>query len=146
MPLAYAETSTPREEWPVRFDPREWSNLPPCVTGALNAPNDRLLQPAHVQQVVRAFLSRGWPPRRIAALIQSRYAGDFRWGDRWTRMHAPTKTEADVRMFSTLCFLGIDRLIDFNCVSAQEKGLCPMTGCRHDLRADRHRLLERVVS
>ncbi|HEX7877924.1 MAG TPA: hypothetical protein VF720_00860 [Candidatus Eisenbacteria bacterium] len=142
----YAEPAMPREEWPARFDPHEWRELPPCISGSLIAPNDRLLQPAHVQHVVRAFLSRGWPPRHIAALIQSRYAGDFRWGDRWTRMHAPTKTEVDVRVFSTLCFLGLDRLVDFNCVSAQEKGLCPMTGCRHDLRADRHRLLERVAS
>ena len=37
---------------------------------------------------------------------------------------------------------GGDRtLVDFNCVSAQEKTLCPRQACAHDLRVERDRLL-----
>jgi hypothetical protein len=36
-------------------------------------------------------------------------------------------------------------MIDFNCVSAQEKHICPGVGCPHDLRVDRERgLLAKV--
>ena len=36
---------------------------------------------------------------------------------------------------------GLDTMIDFNCVSAQEKQICPGVGCAHDLRVDRERVL-----
>jgi hypothetical protein len=39
---------------------------------------------------------------------------------------------------------GLDQGIDFNCRSAQEKGLCPGVECTHDLRHDRQALLGRV--
>ena len=48
----------------------------------------------------------------------------------------------DVRVFAGLLATGVDRAIDFNCRSAQEKGLCPAASCDHDLRIDQHRLLE----
>jgi hypothetical protein len=35
---------------------------------------------------------------------------------------------------------GLDQGVDFNCRSAQEKGLCPGAVCTHDLRAERDRL------
>jgi hypothetical protein len=35
---------------------------------------------------------------------------------------------------------GLDPLVDFNCTSAQEKDVCPRTGCRFDLRVERDRL------
>ena len=47
-----------------------------------------------------------------------------------------------LRAFAGLVHTGADRLIDFNCVSTQEKGMCP-GGCHHDLRDDVRRLSER---
>jgi hypothetical protein len=59
-------------------------------------------------------------------------------------MDAQTRAEFDVRVFAGMVATGMDEGIDFNCRSAQEKGLCPGAGCTHDLRSDRDHLLARV--
>jgi hypothetical protein len=119
---------------------RQWRSLPDCVISPLLNPNDRLLQPAVIQHVTRALMAEGIAPRAIADIIQSRYATDFNWGDRWILLDARTRAEFDVRVFA-----GLDRGLDFNCRSAQEKDPCPGTPCRCDLRANRQRLLWSLV-
>jgi len=114
--------------------------VPPCVAAPLARPNDLLLKPEHIQHLVRDLISRGWRAAQIAALIQSVYEADHDWGDRWQRMHPRMRADFDVRVFAGLLATGADTLVDFNCVSAQEKGLCPRTGCQYDLRRDRDRL------
>ena len=119
--------------------------FPPCVTGALRTPNDLLLKPEHIQHVVRDLTASGWTAAQIARLVRSSYEADHGWRDRWqTRMDAQTRAEFDVRVFAGLVATGADALVDFNCTSAQEKGLCPRTGCQFDLRIDRHRLAGRL--
>jgi hypothetical protein len=115
-------------------------DVPPCVGTALARPNDLLLKPEFIQHVVRHLVSRGWNAAQVAALVQQKYESDFGWGDRWRRMDPQTRAEFDVRVFGGLLATGADRLIDFNCVSAQEKDLCPRRGCPYDLRYDRQRL------
>jgi hypothetical protein len=119
------------------------ASLPPCISACLATPNDLLLRPEHLQYLTRALLARGWRAADIAALVRSRYDDDHQWGDRWHRMHPRTRAEFDVRVFAGLVATGLDRLVDHNCVSAQEKGVCPGTGCAYDLRLDRDRLLSR---
>ena len=114
--------------------------VPPCVAAPLLRPNDLLLKPEFIQHVVRHLLSRGWNAAQVAALVQQKYEADFGWGDRWTRMDPQTRAEFDVRVFAGLLATGADPLIDFNCVSAQEKHVCPRRGCPYDLRRDRDRL------
>jgi hypothetical protein len=46
------------------------------------------------------------------------------------------------RLFAGLLAVGRDQLVDFNCVSTQEKGLCPGVPCGWDLRTLRESLLE----
>jgi hypothetical protein len=117
------------------------AELPPCVGACLRQPNDLLLKPAHIQHLVRALLSRGWKAAGIARLVEAHYEADHEWGDRWTaRMNRRSRADFDVRVFAGLIATGLDQLVDFNCVSAQEKGLCPGSGCPHDLRVDRDRL------
>jgi glyoxylase-like metal-dependent hydrolase (beta-lactamase superfamily II) len=125
---------------PPDVDP---ASLPPCIAACLVTPNDLLLRPEHVQYLTRALLARGWRPGQIAALVRSHYEADHDWGARWMRMHPQTRAEFDVRVFAGLLATGLDRMVDYNCVSAQEKGVCPGTGCAYDLRVDRDRLLSR---
>ena len=110
----------------------------------LVAPHDRLLQPAFVQDVTRFLMAEGMKPRDIAAVVQSRYETDFGWGERWSWLDAHTRAEFDVRVFAGLLANGLDGAVDFNCCSAQEKGLCPGGVCGHDLRVNRARLLDLV--
>lgn len=121
----------------------ELASLPPCISGCLERPNDLLLRPEHLQYLTRSLLARGWRTSQIAALVSAHYEADHGWGDRWARMHARTRADFDVRVFAGLVLTGADRMVDHNCVSAQEKGVCPGTGCPYDLRMDRDRLRAR---
>jgi hypothetical protein len=116
------------------------ATVPPCVTAAFTWPNDRLLKPEHVQHVVRVLMARGVNPATIAAFVQSAYETDHGWGDRWSRLDPRTRADFDVRVFAGMIATGLDSLVDFNCVSAQEKDICPREGCEFDLRVDRDRL------
>ena len=113
---------------------------PGCVTACLERPNDLLLNPGHIQHLVRGLMARRWDPRDIATLVRAKYQEDHGWGDRWSRMDPRTRADFDVRVFAGMVATGLDPLVDFNCVSAQEKDLCPRTTCRFDLRLDRERL------
>ena len=126
------------------FRSLDLSALPACVKHPLAAPNDLLLQPACIQHVTRWLTAAGMPPRDIAAIVQARYSADFGWGDRWSWLDAETRAEFDVRVFAGLLATRLDGAIDFNCRSAQEKGLCPVAHCQRDLRADRTRLQRTV--
>jgi hypothetical protein len=116
-------------------------SLPPCLRASLVYPNDLLLKPEHVQHLVRGLMARDWRAADIAALVRGKYDEDHDWGDRWSRLDVQTRAEFDVRVFAGLIVTGLDSLIDFNCVSAQEKDVCPRAGCAYDLRRDRERLL-----
>jgi hypothetical protein len=140
----HADAADPPSRWSSTYDRLDLASLLPCVAAPLANPNDLLLKPEYVQHVTRYLLSEGWRPRHIAGLVRSRYAKDFQWADRWTRMDAGTRAEFDVRVFAGMVATGLDEGIDFNCRSAQEKGLCPGVVCLHDLRIDRQRLLGRV--
>jgi len=131
-----------RPEDGARILKSAWLDLPTCASRPLEQPNDRLLQPASIQHVTRALMAEGLPPRDIAAIVHERYLADFGWGRRWEWLDPETRAEFDVRVFAGLVATGLDRAIDFNCTSAQEKGLCPREACTHDLRVDRARLLE----
>jgi len=118
----------------------DMDRLPACLRQSLEYPNDLLLKPEHIQHLVRGLMARHWRPAEVARLIQEKYEADHGWGDRWSRQHAGTRAEFDVRVFAGLIATGLDSLIDFNCVSAQEKDICPRSGCPYDLRRDRDRL------
>jgi hypothetical protein len=137
----YATVPDPSSRWSMTYDRLDLASLVPCVSASLVSPNDLLLKPEHVQHVTRYLLSKGWHPRHVAGLVHSRYARDFYWGNRWRQMDAQTRAEFDVRVFAGMVATGLDEAIDFNCRSAQEKGLCPGAVCAHDLRSDRDRLL-----
>jgi hypothetical protein len=123
--------------------PADPVDLPPCQRICLEHPNDLLLKPERLQLLTRGLLARGWHPAAIAARVAQAYETDHDWGDRWDRLHPRTRAEFDVRIFAGLVHTGVDQLVDFNCVSTQEKDLCPGLGCTHDLRLDRARLLKR---
>jgi hypothetical protein len=124
-------------------DVDEPRGLPACATRPLDEPNDLLLQPVFVQHLTRVLSARGWDAADVARLVRSRYEADHAWGDRWTRVHAGTRAAFDVRVFAGMIETGLDTLIDFNCVSAQEKDICPRTYCLLNLEHERDRILER---
>jgi len=119
-------------------------DVPPCVSACVEHPNDLLLKPTHIQLLVRSLLARGWHARDVAGLVLARYGLPDAWGDHWERVDPATRADFDVRVFAGLVAMGRDRGVDFNCVSTQEKRMCPGTGCPHDLRRERDRMLARA--
>lgn len=129
--------------WPQTYDRLPLEVLPACGRWMLEHPNDLLLRPSCVQRLVRLMLSLGWHPRHIAGLIRSKYERDFQWGAQWRRCDPATRADFYARVFTGLFVCGVDDLIDFNCQSAREEGLCFVPHCQENLVPYQQSLLDR---
>jgi hypothetical protein len=138
----YSQEQHPTERWPETYDQTPLEILPACVRVALEQPNDLLLRPAFIRQLVRVMLSLGWHPRHIAGLICSKYKRDFDW-TQFADVDPATRADFYTRVFSGLFAAGTDDLVDFNCVSAQEQGTCTFSNCGFNLLHFRESALER---
>jgi hypothetical protein len=119
------------------------SGIPPCLNWLLEHPNDWLLRPAALQFVSRTLMALDWHPRAIAQLIADVYESDIDWGEQWVRLDPFNRAIFYTRLFCGMIATGVDRLIDFNCVSQREKGYCFLPDCRENILPYRDRLLER---
>jgi hypothetical protein len=120
--------ATPQDHpalWPQGYDKTPVEVLPPCAAHLLEFPNDMLLKPSGMQLVTRCLLALGWHPRHIAGLIRSKFANPAHgWGDKWREYDPSMRAEFYVRLFAGQIATGLDRGVDFNCVSQQEKQFC----------------------
>jgi hypothetical protein len=140
--LFYSQEQHPAELWPETYDQTPLEILPACARVVLEKPNDLLLRPAFIRQLVRVMLALGWHPRHIAGLICSKYQRDFGW-TQFVDVDPATRADFYTRMFSGLFAAGTDDLVDFNCVSAQEEGICTFSNCGFNLAHFRDSALER---
>jgi hypothetical protein len=141
----YSARHDPKERWPETYARTPMSTLPPCARAVLEWPNDLLLKPAGVQLITRSLLAAGWHPRHIAGLIRSKFEDpSFGWGNKWDDYEPATRADFYTSVFAGLHATGLDRLVDFNCTSAQEKGFCfPPPGAGCSLEPSRQILLSR---
>ncbi len=116
---------------------------PPCLRWPLEQPNDTLLKPAALQHVARMLTALGWSPVSIAELIYASYRRDCGWGDIWKRLDPAQRAVFYTRLFTGLIATGIDKLVDMNCVSHQEKGFCGIEECYSNLAVYRDSLLQK---
>jgi hypothetical protein len=133
-------------EWAETYDRLDHASLPPCARAALERPNDLLLRPDYLQLLTRVLLGADWHPRHVAGLVHSRYVRETSLSEHWKRVDPAMRAEFDVRVFAGLVATGLDQGVDLNCVSTQQKDLCPGDRCTHDLRDDRARLPGRWVA
>ena len=138
----YAQEHESPERWPATYDRVPLELWPACGRLVLERPNDLLLRPSCIRRVVRVLLALGWHPRHIAGLIRSKYEGDFGW-TQFTGCDPATRADFYVRIFAGLFATGHDDLIDFNCTSAQEEGLCFFRNCNDNLLRFREAALYR---
>jgi hypothetical protein len=134
--------SEPPERWADTYDRLDLGGLPGCVRRILEEPNDLLLRPACIQLVVRTLLARGWHATHVAGLIRSKYARDHGWIHGLHFEEAGMRADFYTRLFAGMLATGRDRLVDLNCVSTQEKGICTGADCGWDLRTLREPLLD----
>ena len=138
----YSQEQHPAELWPETYDRLPLEILPACVRVALETPNDLLLRPAYIRRLVRVMLALGWHPRHIAGLICSKYRRDFGW-TQFVNADPATRADFYTRVFAGIFAAGTDDLLDFNCVSAQEEGICTFSDCGFNLAHFRDSALER---
>jgi hypothetical protein len=138
----YSQEQHPAELWPQTYDQTPLEILPACARVALERPNDLLLRPAYIRRLVRVMLALGWHPRHIAGLICSKYCRDFGW-TQFVNVDPATRADFYTRIFAGLFAAGTDNLVDFNCVSAQEQGMCTFSSCGFNLLNFKESALER---
>ncbi len=121
----FSKQHEPPERWAETYDRADMGNVARCVRHIIDDPNDLLLKPAGMQMVTRSLMAEDWHPRDIAGFIRSKFENPVHgWGIDWKNYEAGTRADFYVRIFSGLYETGIDRLVDFNCVSTKEKGFC----------------------
>ncbi|MCL5280627.1 MAG: hypothetical protein M1376_12060 [Planctomycetes bacterium] len=106
----YSVEPEPAEQWPLTYDRVALEGLVPMARYALENPNDALLRPDFVRQVVAGLLERGWHPRHIAGLIRSKYERDYRWWNLWYIYDAGTRADFHTRVLAGMIWLGRDRV------------------------------------
>lgn len=95
-----------------------------------------------LQHVARVLMALDWSPASISQLICTSYLKDCDWGDIWGRLDPYNRAIFYTRLFAGMIVTGTDKLIDFNCVSHQEKGYCMIPECRSNLITYRDMLLK----
>jgi hypothetical protein len=140
----YSQEHEPAELWTRTYDRTPLDILPPCCRFILQNPNDLLLKPAGIRQVVRVFLSLGWHPREIAGLIRSKYERNYGWGREWYFYDAATRADFYSRIFSGLIKLGFDNLEHFGCIPVQESKYCNDKQYSCNLECYKQSLIERL--
>lgn len=117
------------EKGPVFDREKIARELPPCIGFALLNPNDNLLKPVYLQGLIRVLDKKGWHPKDIAHLIYTTYHGMKKWGYRSSEKLAHFWTE----LYGGAIWTGTDTKQDLNCVSQQERNLCYVRDCGHNL-------------
>jgi hypothetical protein len=106
----YAVEPKPPERWPATYDRLSPDGLPALARYALEHPNDTLLRPDFVRQLMGALLDRGWHPRHIAGLLQSKYERDYGWLNLWYVYDAGMRADFHLRVLAGMIRMGRDRV------------------------------------
>lgn len=138
----YRESSSAPEREERAPARNSFDTFPPCVANVLTHPNDLLLKPAGIQLVTRYLIATGWHPRQIAGLVQSKFEDpSHNWLPSYWRKYSPEmRSDFYVRLFSGQIMSRLDEGVDFNCVSTQEKHMCPQIHCEENLSTYRKKL------
>lgn len=139
----YSQNHNAPDCWVETYDRLSTEILPTCARVVLEQPNDLLLQPARIRLLTRTLLALGWHPRHIAGLLRSKFERDHHWGLQWKDADPALRADFYVRVFTGLFAVGVDDLLDFNCKSCQESGLCVASGCSSNLEWFRRSALDR---
>jgi hypothetical protein len=111
----YAVEPEPPRRWPATYDRLSATELPPMARYALEHPNDILLKPEFIRQVVAGLLERHWHPRHIAGLLRSKYERDYGWLNMWYIYSALTRADFHVRVLAGMIRTGRDRIGSLKC-------------------------------
>lgn len=139
----YSHRQQPPAGWPDSKDSLSMDALPSCARLTLMQPNDALLKPSGMRLVTRVFLALGWHPRHISGLVRSKFEQDHGWGAQWRGYDPAMRADFYTRIFSGPFATHTDDIVDFNCQSSKEEGLCPLANCPWNLARFRESALAR---
>jgi hypothetical protein len=110
----YSEEHDPIEQWPFTYDRTPTWRFPPYIRYILENPNDSLLNPGPVRQLIAFLLEEGWHPRHIAGLIRSKYERDYGWLNQWYVYDAGMRADYHTRVMAGVMKMGLDNLADLH--------------------------------
>ena len=116
-------------DWQKTYLGYNLDELPPCIRYAVQNPNDHLLKPTNLQGLIRVLDKKGWHPKHIAGFIYARYKNMKNWG----RNNAERLANFWTEIYLGALYSGVDKKIDMNCVSQQERGYCINPFCGYNL-------------
>ncbi|MGE5294895.1 MAG: hypothetical protein ACM3VT_08695 [Solirubrobacterales bacterium] len=108
----YSQEHDPVERWPFTYDRTPTWRYPPYIRYILEHPNDSLLSPGPIRQLIAFLLNEGWHPRHIAGLIRSKYERNYGWLNQWYVYDAGMRADYHTRVMAGLMKLGLDHLAD----------------------------------
>jgi len=108
----YSVEPEPPERWPFTYDRMPMMEAPPYIRYILKNPNDSLLKPGPVRQLVAFLLEQDWHPRHIAGLIRSKYERDYGWLNQWYIYDAGMRADFHARVLAGMIKMGYDNLAD----------------------------------
>jgi hypothetical protein len=112
----YLRDHEPPSRWPHTYD--RFRPDDPQVRHILDHPNDLLLKPDCIRQVVVTLCRLGWHPRHIAGLIRSKYERNYGWLSKWFKYDAGKRADFYTRLFAGSIVLGGDTGPDLEAVGA----------------------------
>lgn len=111
----YAEEHDPPDRWSSTYDQAPTWRYPPYIRYILEHPNDALLSPGPVRQLVAFLLQEGWHPRHIAGLIRSKYERDYGWLNQWYVYDAGMRADYHTRVMAGLMQMELDPIGSAKC-------------------------------
>jgi len=117
----YLHDHEPKERWHETYD--RFRPNDPLLRHILDHPNDLLLKPVFLRQLVIALCRMGWHPRHIAGLIRSRYERDYGWLSKWYNYDAGKRADFYTRLFSGSIVLGGDSGLDIEDVAMARQAM-----------------------
>lgn len=109
----YAQDYHPPSQWNHTYDRFCCDRLPKGISEILRNPNDALLTPTGIRNLVRTLVAQQWHPHHITGLVQSKYERDYGWGNEWYVYDASMRAEFYTRLFAGLLLCGRDSMDDF---------------------------------
>jgi len=111
----YSEEHDPVGRWPSTYDQAPTWRYPPYIRYILEHPNDFLLNPGPIRQLVAFLLQEGWHPRHIAGLIRSKYERNYGWLNQWYVYDAGMRADYHTRVMAGLMKMGLDPIGSVKC-------------------------------
>ncbi|MFH1540544.1 MAG: hypothetical protein ABID79_01665 [Elusimicrobiota bacterium] len=118
-------------DWSTTYYALNLNELLPCVKHSIVIPEPHIKKPTNIRKIVAVLRSKGWDYKHIAGFFYSHFKKLIDFSS--NKYNAEIRANFFVQLYGAPIYLGIDKLLDINCISHSEIGYCIKSLCGHDL-------------